>query len=72
MTSFFANYGFYSRAELESDPGRIFKIPDLSEEVSILSRFDDFLRYEILYAQDIYKDFADRKQTPAPVFKAGE
>ena len=72
MTPFFANYRFYPQAELELNPGRISKIPDLSEEVIILSRLNNFLRHKMSYTQDIYKDFANRKRIPAPVFKAGE
>ena len=72
ITLFFANYGFYPRAEWEPDPGGIAEAPNLSEETVILLRFNGFLRYEMLYAQDIYKDFANRRRIPAPVFNTGE
>ena len=73
MTPFFANYGFYPRAELEPDPSRpALGNPDLSGEAAALSRLDAYLRHEMSYAQDLQKEFANRKRSPAPVFKPGD
>ena len=72
---FFVNYGFHLRVKLKTTltiKQITREVPNLLNEVTILSRLDKFLRHKILYAQDVYKEFANRKWAPTLIFNLGK
>lgn len=69
LTPFMANYGYHP--DLHLDKANTQKAPDFRDDVARLQRLDKHLRAEILYAQDVYKEQADRRRRPPPVIPIG-
>ena len=64
---FFANYGYHPRISLEATP--VGGAPDAATQ---LAAIHDFVRSEMRFSQDEYKEMADRHRLPAPRFLPGD
>ena len=72
ITPFFTNYNFHPRIKwvpnvtLRQARGGTL---NLSAKAATLTKLDDYLQYKIHYAQDIQREFTNRRRLPTPVFR---
>ena len=71
VTPFFANYGYHPNLDLDTIPGTAPNTPDFQADATKLQRLNNYLRSEILLTRDSYKEYADRRRQPSPMYAPG-
>ena len=74
MTPFFAKYSYHPDLYLDPDPALVAAgtpPADLEADVAKLRKLQDYLKAEITFARDVYKETADRRRQPSPTYKPG-
>ncbi|KAH0375210.1 hypothetical protein KCU92_g10240, partial [Aureobasidium melanogenum] len=82
VSPFFANYGQHPRMGFEPRPTTDFARIDnqahlLSAQsaegfAQAMERLQEFIRGEMLFAQEVFREYADRNRTPAPDYAVGD